>query len=425
MSPVDDERLAGENASNEAASDAQLIAALAQPAVWTQPPRGCEVPSAILSFSKRCEEEENAAVAVCDALLNGPSAWWRQRLRSMPEAKTAGVVRELLERMRMLLERAPAQALVVTGLAVEIANSLDSLAYPHDYAIRLRAQACRDHAYVLGFVGRYPEALEFAHRSRRLFEQVPLPEYDLARLAVVEASILRMLDRIDEALASTRDAAATFLRFGDEQRAVNARITEGAILHHRGAADQALEVWTALLGHPALDDLGALRLTHNIAICHADTGHPARAAAVVRGCVEQFAILGLETERTRSRWLLGHTLAASGRTAEAIVVLRQTWREFISLGMTGDAGLTALELAEALLVAEQPTEVAAVCREVIAQFTNAGMVSPAMTALAFLREAVAIGAATPSLVRHVHDFLRRLPAEQPRLYAPPPPGAGE
>jgi hypothetical protein len=53
------------------------------------------------------------------------------------------------------------------------------------------------------------------------------------------------------------------------------------------------------------------------------------------------------------------------------------------------------------------------------------MTSRAITALSFLREAVALGQANPSLVRHVHDFLRELPAERPRLYAPPPPGGYE
>ena len=54
--------------------------------------------------------------------------------------------------------------------------------------------------------------------------------------------------------------------------------------------------------------------------------------------------------------------------------------------------------------------------------TRAGMASRAMTALSFLREAVAMGQATPSLVQHVSAFLRKLPAEQPRLFAPPPAG---
>ena len=85
----------------------------------------------------------------------------------------------------------------------------------------------------------------------------------------------------------------------------------------------------------------------------------------------------------------------------------------------------ALELAEALLATDQTEEVPAICRDVIAQFTRAGMASRAITALSFLREAVAIGQASTSIVRHVHAFLRELPSEQPRLFAAPPAGFGE
>jgi hypothetical protein len=93
--------------------------------------------------------------------------------------------------------------------------------------------------------------------------------------------------------------------------------------------------------------------------------------------------------------------------------------------MLVDSALAVLDLAEQLLVIGEPAEVPAICRDLVTQFTRAGMPSRAITALAFLREAVAIGQATPSLIQHVHAFLRELPAEQPRLFAPAPPGRGE
>lgn len=48
------------------------------------------------------------------------------------------------------------------------------------------------------------------------------------------------------------------------------------------------------------------------------------------------------------------------------------------------------------------------------------MTSRAVTALSFLREAVALGKATPSLVRHVHDFLRDVSSNPTRIFTPPP-----
>jgi tetratricopeptide (TPR) repeat protein len=409
--------------STEVGEQREMIAHLGSPEVWNEAPA---VPRRFLvdvaAFAERARHEAESAAAICDDVLSGPPAWWKQRLRTTEGAQTAGMVTMLLERMRPMLASSPANALQVTALAIEVANALDVVNYPCDYVVKLRAQAYRDHAYVLAFMGRHLEALDFAERAHRLFDQVPLPEYDLARLALVKVHILRNIDRMDEAIALTREAAETFLRFGDRTRYVNAKITEGAVVYDRGLVQQALEVWSQLEGDPALDPGSAVLLAHNIAICYSDLGRPEHAIECAQRCILEYEMLGMEVERTRSRWLVGHALAACGRTADAADILRQTWREFEQLDLIADAGLVALELAESLLVLGQSEEVPAICRDVIAQFTRSGMASRAITALSFLREAVAIGQATPSLVRHVHAFLRELPSEQPRLFAPPPAG---
>ncbi len=401
-----------------------IVDALRSDEVWeAEPPAPRQFVLDVVAFAHRAKEEESHARELCDEILTGPSSWWPQRLRKSEGAYTAGMVKELLERMRQMLESSPANALQVTALAIDVANALDVAQYPCDYVVKLRAQSFRDHAYVLSFMGRFPDALEFADRSKRLFEQVPLPEYDLARLALVRASILRSIDRIPEAIELCRQAAETFLRYGDRPRWANARITEAAIVYQSGAVKDALAVWKLLEQEPAVDSLGRVRVVHNIALCYGDLGQIDLATEQFRRCVAEFEVLGLETERTRSRWRLGQMLVLAGRTRDAIPVLRQTWQEFERLDMIADAGLAALELAEALLLADEASEVPAICRQIVARFSAAGMTSRAITALSFLREAVAIGQAQPSLVRHVYDFLRELPAERPRLFAPPPAGS--
>jgi tetratricopeptide (TPR) repeat protein len=415
--------------AREVGEQRQMISALADGEVWEPAPRPASAPRQFIvnvaAFADRARREDEHAAILCREILSGPSVWWRQRLRKTEGALTAGMVKQLLDRMRTLLESSPANALQVTALAVEVANELDISQYPCDYIVKVRAQAVRDHAHVLSFMGRYPEALEFAERAGRLFDQVPLPEYDLARLALVKALILQNIDRTAEAAALANQAGETFLRFGDRTRYVNARITEGSVVYHAGAIEKALEIWKSVENDPGLDDVGAVRIAHNIALCLSELREPALAAEYLIRCVAQFEMLGMETERTRSRGLLGHALLSAGKPLEAIPALRQTWREFEQLDMVGSAGLAALELAEALLASGQPEEVPAICRDIIAQFTRSGMASRAITALSFLREAVAIGQASTSLVRHVHAFLRELPAEQPRLFAPPPAGPGE
>lgn len=398
-----------------------LIATLSDKALWeTSPAPPKQFVVKVVAFAEQVRLEDERAVEQCDELLTGPPAWWRQRLRKMEGVYTGGMVKQLLERMRSYLESSPANALQVTALAIEIANALEVSTYPCDYVIKLRAQALRDHAYVLSFMGRYPEALDYTERSKRLFAQVPLPEYDLARLALVQASILCYVDRADEAIVLARNAAETFLRFGDITRHINARITEAGMIYESGNPGGALEIWLALEQDPAIDDLGRVRVTHNIGTAYADLGQPEKAAEYLQRCIPEYEMLEMYTERARARWMLCHALVSAGRTSEAIPTLRRTWREFEELDLIADAGLVALELAEALLTIGQSEEVPAICRDLIAQFTHSGMTSRAITALSFLREAVALGHASTSLVRHVHAFLRELPTEQPRLYAPPP-----
>ncbi|HYH09845.1 MAG TPA: tetratricopeptide repeat protein [Thermoanaerobaculia bacterium] len=413
--------------STEVGEQREMIAGLGQKDVWESGP----VPAPrkfvlnVAAFAERARQEDERATVLCDEILTGPSAWWRQRLRTSDGVQTAGMVKQLLERWRPMVQSSPPNALQVTALAIELANAIDIAEYPCDYVVKLRAQAFRDHAWVLSFMGRHPEALDFVDHAKRLFEQVPLPEYDLARVATVKALILHAVDRKTEAVELAREAAATFLRFGDRTRYLNAKIAEGISLYENGAVSHALEVWTSIDGDPALDEANAVQIRHNLAICYADLGQPDRALEHVQSCIAHFEFLGMDVARTRSRWLMGRALVACGRQQDAIPVLRAAWQEFQHFEMTGDAGLVALELAEALLLRGEADEVPAICREVITQFTRAGMASRALTALSFLREAVAIGQASPDLVRHVHAFLRKLPAEQPRLFAPPPRGAGE
>jgi tetratricopeptide (TPR) repeat protein len=413
-----------ESCSAEVGEQREMMAHLSSSDVWEEasaPPRQFVID--VAAFAERARNEEQDAVALCNAILTGPAAWWPQRLRQSSRAYTGGMVTQLLERMRTTLTNSPANALQITALAIEVANALDAADYPCDYAIKLRAQAYRDHAYVLSFMGRNPEALEVAERSRRLFDQVPMPEYDLARLALVKASILRSIDQIDQAVALIRGASETFLRFGDRSRYLIARQTEASTLYLRGNIEEALAIWKDVeAANLPTDGHSSVRLAHNIALCYSDLGRPEDTIKYIQPCVVEYEMLGVETERTRSRWILGKALAACGRYRDAVPIFRQTWREFEQLDMIGDAGLAALDLAETLLVLEQSDEVPAICREVIGQFTRAAMASRALTALSFLREAVAMGQASPSLVQHVSAFLRQLPAEQPRLYAPPPAG---
>jgi tetratricopeptide (TPR) repeat protein len=411
--------------SSEVGDHREIISALASEEVWAAqatsaaPPR--EFVANVIGFAERARFEQQQAAALCDQILTGPAAWWPQRLRIAQNAYTAGMVTQLLERVGPIMDNeSPANALQVTAMAIEVANALDVIEYPCDYAVRLRAQAYRDHAYILSFLGRHPEALTLTDRAKELFDQVPLPEYDLARLALVKATILRSLDRAAEAISLTRDAAATFLRFGDRTSYLNARVWEAAMIFRTDAVGEALALSLSLETESDLEQGTRVRLLHNIGTCYARLNQPLMAIDYLQRASAEYEMLGMAAEKTRSGWQLGQALIAAGKVREAVPMLRQAWREFDEFEMTADAALVALNLSEALLVLGEPAEVPAICRDIVARFTRAGMTSRAMTALSFLREAIALGEATPSLIRHVYAFLQKLPDERPRLHPPSP-----
>jgi tetratricopeptide (TPR) repeat protein len=391
----------------------RLLERMGDPRLWQKlPPPPRDAIRELAAFAERVALEDELASSLCDAILTGPAAWWPQRLRTTRGTRTAGMVRQLLLRTRAYLERTPKEALQVTEMALGVAGELEAGAYPPHYVDSIRGEALRDHAYVLSFLSRYAEALDYAERAARLLETVPFSDCELARVWLVRATVLRNTGEHEEAARLAREAGDTFLAFGERARYVTARITEGAVVYAAGLVARALEIWSSVEGDPALDDVGAVRLTHNIALCHTDLGQPHRAIEALRRCIAELEMLGMEAERTRSRAVLGRALLAAGDASAAIPILRQTSRELAELGLIFDSGVVATEAAEALIAVNAPEEVAAICREVIARFTAAGLAPQAITALAYLREAEAAAARKPArLVRAARASLRALAVE--------------
>jgi tetratricopeptide (TPR) repeat protein len=364
--------------------------------------------SSLADLAERIRDEDDAAPALCQEILERPLPWRLQHVRKRVDTRTAGIVKELMRRMRTTLERSPTTALEMTGLAIELAGTIDPDDYTPSWKTILLGRALRSHGYALSFTGNYGDALVFADRARTLLEEeMPLGGgYELARVAMVRASCLLYVGRAEEAARLQREAGETFLRYGDREWHAKARISEGTAMHAMGAVQQALEIWRSVEGSPELDELETIRVMHNIALCLADLGQADAAIASAGRCIADFERLGRTTERTRSRTVLGRALLAAGRADEAIPILRQARQEYLALDMVVEASVSALELAEGLLVTHQEAEVPAICREVMAELTNAGMSQQATVALGYLQEALALRKATPLLIRDAGRSLR-------------------
>jgi tetratricopeptide (TPR) repeat protein len=357
---------------------------------------------------------------VVGSLLKGPSSGWRPNLALFIELQTMGMIDALLAHSDTLLNSRPADALELTSLAVEIADAMRIDAYPFDLVISARARAWRDYAFVLFYLGRLADALQAVVRAEQLFQQTPAHEFDLARVNIIRALIYRSTDRVIDAIPLTRDAASTFAAFGDRERYVKARLTEAAMLFHHGRITDALDVWKPLEHEAAIaGDVASAMVLHNIGRCYRNLEHFDQAAEYFERAIDRYQQFGAAAEIIRTRWALGQMYVAQSRFAEALPILREAWHRFDELHIEADASLAALEVAEVLLILERAGEVPAICRALLDQFTHNGMTSRAATALAYLREAAAMGKATPALVRHVHDFIRDIPQHPARAYAPP------
>jgi tetratricopeptide (TPR) repeat protein len=375
--------------------------------------------AARLEFHGRIIDEEEEARSICERVLTGPSRWWDNAIRQQACGRSAGMVTALIERSEAALARSPLDALALAEIAVGIAKRIDVSEYPYDYVYKLRGQALRRHAFVLSYVGKLREAAEVADLSEHYFKQVTIVATEMARLDLVRSNIARNMGKYDEAIECARRAAEEFRWFGERERAAQALEYEAAARYASHDYRGAREIWLSMdeyAGELSAEHRAAR--AHNLGVCSSDLGDFAGAARYHGLAVEAFERLGMPVNRVKCRHSIAHALHSAGRHAEAIPVAEQAWRELEDLGMEGDAAISALLLAECLLAVGRFDEVPKIARMLIDRCTRAGMSSSAMTALAFLREALAIGNATPALVRQVREFVDDVNAGRERPFEP-------
>jgi len=360
-----------------------------------------------LAFHRNVIAEEQQATEICDAVLTGPSQWWGNSLRGVEQSQTAGMVTILIQRSEVALRQSPPDALALSELAATIAAQLPPDRYPYDHVMKLRGQAMRQQAFVLSCMGRLMEAARIADMAGVLLEQIPIPLIEMARLDLVRSNVARNMGNYDKAIAYARQAGETYRDFGKRGSWLHAIDYEAAAFYSAQNYKRALELWHSMGEHAAIltAEQQARRL-HNIGICASALGDFDEAARSFAAAVEEFERLGLLVNRVKSGYSLGLAMHEAGRHSDAIEVLEKAQNELDALGLEGDAALAALTRVEALFAAGRPEEVPAICRMLVERFARAGNNSAAMTALAYLRETVAYGHATPDSVRQVRDFIR-------------------
>jgi len=379
--------------------------------------------SARQAFHRRVIAEEEAARAICDRALAGPSSWWHNALRKDEGSRTAGMVEILIQRAGEAVARSPLDSLAIAEIAVDIANDIECREYPYDHVFKIRGQALRRKAFVLSYLGRLREAEQVADNAEHYLKQIPVAPIELARLDLVRSNIAENMGKYPEAIAAARRAGVSFLQFGERDSWLKAIDFEAGALFSSHDYRGALQVWRSKDQYlHLLSEEGRAAHLHNLGLCAAEAGEFNEAARSYALAAEAFDRLGLPANRVKCRASLGAALHNASRHDEAITLLGQVWEELDALGMEGDGTLIALLLAESLLIVGRTGEVPKIARQLIERCNRAGMTAGAMTALAFLRETVATGHVTASLVRHIRVFMTDTKLGRERHFEPLPRG---
>jgi tetratricopeptide (TPR) repeat protein len=400
----------------------QVTSALHEETVWdrrdlSEEPRP-ETRRALNAFASSVATEDAAAAPWAKALLARPASEWRAMVDAHPEWKTAGFVRKLIAAVDAINFTAPADAVDLMKIAVDVA---EGLAGGGDRIAKLKATAWREYAYAVFYVGRHALALEALDQCDVILRNCLVADYDIANCFVTRSVVCGAIERLDEALDYSRRAAAIFRRFDDGARLGAALAAEANVLTRARRYREALALHLTVTNAKEVKPINRAVAAHNAAACYRELrefGEAKRLFSVTIELCDQYRFTSI---RSTARWNLARVLMAEGNLDSALTSFLELRNEFEELGMAHAVALTSVDAAEALLTLERPSEVVSLCRYAISYFENAELTYTrgALTALAFLREAAETETLTLRQISDIRVFFELLPKQPELLFARP------
>lgn len=360
--------------------------------------------------ARRLQRERIGTADVVARILDTtPRAEWPS-LASRGELRTSGGLEHLAARLRARCEKDPQEALALSSLATAIAETLPPDAYPGVTLAQLRAQAWKDRAHTLRFLGRYDEALDAVAMAERALAPFPTTAYDRAVVALVKASIFQQVERFDESRILLAECARVFRDHGDAKQYLYCSMINGTLLYRLADYPAAKSEFTKLL-EMALDagDIeSTARLHNNLAYCAVQLGHIEEGKAHVGQAKEIFYDLGREIEAIRSDRAFARLLLKNGDTTHGIILLRNARQSFLRHELVEEGGLCGLLIAEAFVGRGDFALAADLVREVITEFAEAGLNARAIRAMELLEDGLDSRHASAATVEQVAQYIESL-----------------
>lgn len=396
--------------------------ALRDQATWAEAderPRKHERPPQLSDRVMRLEREVAAAEKVLVPVSEFAIRFANSGITRNPAMQTVGGVRALCSLAERLRQRQPAFAVSVAEAAISVATKLKLQG--DRWAPAMMTMALREHAAALFITGGFRDAERAALRAEDACSEDPYATpHDFAMIWLIRANICVETERLAEGSLLAAGAAKQFRKFGDTHRALTADMIHGNAMFFASDYRAAAGVYDAIAATARLtgDSLLLARAALNAANAYEKLGEYVPAQTYYAEALALWDELGANTEKTRTEWGLASIKIRNGEFGAGIAGLHDVLREFEATGAANDAALVRLMLAEVLLATGQPDDVPDLVRGIVVTFAAEGMMRSANMALAYLREAVETGEATPAVVRHVRTYLENLPTRPELVFSP-------
>jgi tetratricopeptide (TPR) repeat protein len=389
--------------------------------VW-EPVMGSATRDALMAYGARIGEEDREADELLKPLFDSPAKAAYTNLQLQSRFLSGGVVRRLTTRAHEVCESEPLDALTFAEAAIAVADALPDKTYPARAMYELRGTAWKEAANAQMLLGRFPEALESLMRAERAYQKLTSSGLGLSIVALVRAGVFYQQQRLDEAAKMAERAEHGFAHLGDDERRMTALYLRAGIKYEAFDIGNAASLFRQLLayGENANSPMWIGRASYALGDCEAARRNLGEASLYYQKALAILRETGPATDRVRTEWGIARVLLYAGKSTEAIRRLRDVVAEFETRGMVTDAALAGLDVADGLLTLGKMQQIVELATRLFRVFTDAGMLTGALTAIAFIKEAAAVGILTAGDLDAVRSFLRRAERQPDLLFVPPP-----
>jgi len=356
------------------------------------------------------DREAALAPTLLAELQRRPPHERREVVRTAGRYQLLGFSEALSNRSRQAGFADPVQALELSDLGVEVADTLDPRLY-HPKLIADRQALARA---FLGNARRVASDLFGAdrafHEASALLAQGSLAEVPGADLASLLASLRIDQARYPEARRLLGEARETYEAWQDTENVGRVLLKLGLVAGYSGESDEAVRVFdqaTEVLaesGRPRL----VLQAHHNLANWLLEGGHPLEALARFREALPLYErFTGEPSSGLRRRWLEGKIHGGLGDLDTARAAFEEVRTEAARRELGYELAMVSLELAVLHLERGDTAAVRHLAGELVPSFHSRDLHRHALGALYLFQYAALADTATAAFTREILRYLQR------------------